>query len=646
MSADNLIAKSADPITSAVTPMEPTAVQVVESIQGAGLKNPDSVNYRPSDDTYACCMNCKYFRGEGVACRLVDVKVRGDNVCDLHEPNNIKSEAVVEAVAPEVVQAVVKQSTLKQLSMVITKASIHNGVRRWAATGSDTDPDQHGEKCSLELFKSFISLFEKSDTKPFLGIAHYPRCGGKGIAGTVEALYMDGKKFKAKGTFADTPMGDALFEAIANDRLSGDNKNNIRISLAWYDLQHTHDNSTVFTRKSLSEACPTCSQGAKIDTYLYGFLDHLAATRVPVNNRTEISLEMKSMAITRKDDADSIVGTELAAELEQAVKGEPTEKSLVIRSQAGLPAEAYALVPDVNKAESWKLRLWEDGENKVTMKQLSNAVSELALLSETEREAAVPVLRAQYKSLGVKAHAFPEPIRPVFPVVTDNWDSFADGAVRLASDPLTREYLAGYINKFKSTVYKSISNDLDELESAIVALSEAEPTAELDADITDELQEETPMDEMYLDTDDPFDMQLINFKSLVEEIQASDKPQAEKSTAIKTAFAQLGDKYVELCVPAPATEKSEAAPAVAPQLDMNALSAVLAQALNPVIAQIGALNERVDTLAASAVQSPLQGELYPQRKSVAAAQPQTSSNPFNVGKSSVEQAVRKSMGLG
>jgi hypothetical protein len=63
--------------------------------------------------------------------------------------------------------------------------------------------------------------------------------------------------------------------------------------------------------------CPLCAQGIGGKIYMKGQLVHLAMTRVPVNPRTEMSVE-KSMdeITTKRDDAKSIIG-DLAEELEE-----------------------------------------------------------------------------------------------------------------------------------------------------------------------------------------------------------------------------------------------------------------------------------------------------------------------------------------
>jgi hypothetical protein len=158
-----------------------------------------------------------------------------------------------------------------------------------------------------------------------LGVSHYPSLAGKGEAGATDRMYIDGNRFKIAGTFLAEPLGKALFEAVRGEqqlikRNEARPEQPIRISAGWWDLAHKHGDF-IFERKSLFDVCPMCEQGAGGKVYLKGQLDHFAATRVPINPRTPLTLEEKAMTkTTRKADAASIIGEELAEELEQETK--------------------------------------------------------------------------------------------------------------------------------------------------------------------------------------------------------------------------------------------------------------------------------------------------------------------------------------
>ena len=68
------------------------------------------------------------------------------------------------------------------------------------------------------------------------------------------------------------------------------------------------------------DKCPLCTEGLKGKQYLGGLLIHLALTRVPANIRTDIDVEVDKSMTTRKSDAASIVGEELANEIEEKAK--------------------------------------------------------------------------------------------------------------------------------------------------------------------------------------------------------------------------------------------------------------------------------------------------------------------------------------
>jgi cation transport regulator len=223
----------------------------------------------------------------------------------------------------------VPKAALVEVELVITKASLQaDGTMRWQATVSDVGPDATGERTSLALFRDWIERMEKGvtvsflppPTLPFLGVSHYPRLDGFGEAGITEKAYVDGKQFKAGGVFLDSPVGKAVFETLRAEldmvKRGEAVEQPVRISAAWWDLEHSHGDF-VFTRRSLTDICPMCIQGVGDKVYLRGQPDHWASTRVPIHPRTSLALEEKSMPkIKRRDDAASIVGDDLADELE------------------------------------------------------------------------------------------------------------------------------------------------------------------------------------------------------------------------------------------------------------------------------------------------------------------------------------------
>lgn len=228
------------------------------------------------------------------------------------------------------------------LNMTVTKASFdpNTKVMRIRMVASDTGPDVYGERMSIELFQDFCSriangtpvpvkfrsvLQEKSGWAggdPYVSISHYKSgIEGKNIPADVEKVYVDGQMLKATAICRDTPLGRALFQALKDD-LAGVSKfqDKIRVSIGFLDLKHSHGNF-IFERDGLEKSCPMCeNNSANINkTYLAGPLVHLAMTRKPANLRTKADPEVMRMAdeiMTRKDDAESIVGDALAESLE------------------------------------------------------------------------------------------------------------------------------------------------------------------------------------------------------------------------------------------------------------------------------------------------------------------------------------------
>jgi len=255
-----------------------------------------------------------------------------------------------------------KKAELTEFSMAITKASLDKGTNtmRWLASASDTQEDSYGDNMTLELFQDFLGRIEANELAPedfrsdfwqggmpYLSVSHYPDLNGNAVPGDVEVTYVDGDYLKAKGTYSDTPLGRACWKSVCAD-LYGEEKSEsqdrVRISIAFLDWMHKHKSTGyLFERKSLEDFCPECLREIlngeyEGKEYLRGQLVHYAHTRVPVNKRTVMEVD-KSMT-TRKEDAASIVGEELAEELEEK------NKSLVGKSEA-LVIKADEETPEV-----------------------------------------------------------------------------------------------------------------------------------------------------------------------------------------------------------------------------------------------------------------------------------------------------------
>jgi hypothetical protein len=220
--------------------------------------------------------------------------------------------------------------------MYFTKASLHeDGTMHWAATVSDTDVDNHGERVDRAFFDNAVSHAEDMGIMPYMCVSHYD-FAGKGvpdedwIAGPSTVIFPDGKKFKAKGTFWDTELGRTSFKAVQDDI-----KNNVphderaRISMGFYDRTAEEQKSEVI------------GNGETRRVYMDGIIKHFALTRVPVLPRTEVEAWREKSMTTKREDAASIIGDDLAEKLdtyskqvgkseadeELVVKGEEVEKA-------------------------------------------------------------------------------------------------------------------------------------------------------------------------------------------------------------------------------------------------------------------------------------------------------------------------------
>lgn len=251
------------------------------------------------------------------------------------------------------------KDSLVEMSMRITKASYNKSEKspmKWAAIDSDIDEDLYQEKMSLELYQDFEKRIKDNTPipeefqeaicetdwcggMPYLSIAHFKSGEGKvNVPGEVESLFIDGTRLKSKGTLHDNALGRKVFDALREDLYMEKSGNAehlpVRISIGFLDLEHKHRSQTgtpefTFVRDVYGKICPLCSQGIGGKIYTKGHLIHLAMTRVPVNPRTQMSVERSMDEITTKrKDAESIVG-ELADGLEE--KSIPSDM-LVIRS--------------------------------------------------------------------------------------------------------------------------------------------------------------------------------------------------------------------------------------------------------------------------------------------------------------------------
>lgn len=246
-----------------------------------------------------------------------------------------------------------KSDVVAEFSMYFSK--VGTNTKKWSMTASDTLLDLRDEAMSLELYKSFTENIEQEKSvpepfsplvtdsfwtggMPYLSVAHYSALNGDAISGDVHAVYVDGNQLKAKGVFNETPLGQATWKSVLQDK-SGTSKfeDKTRVSIGFLDLAHKHGDF-VFQRESLDDRCPMCDEGAGNKVYLKGYLVHLAMTRKPVNPRSEVEVDLSMEKLTRKEDAASIVGDELAEELSEKQKLSVTLSDVIVE-RADTPDE-------------------------------------------------------------------------------------------------------------------------------------------------------------------------------------------------------------------------------------------------------------------------------------------------------------------
>ena len=100
------------------------------------------------------------------------------------------------------------------------------------------------------------------------------------------------------------------------------------------------------------------------------------------------------------------------------------KEQAVVKTDDGIqfPTQAYAYVPDAEKSSTWKLRLWEDLEKKVTRAQLGRAAAALSPGGFRGQKVQIPSedlsavkrkIRAEYRKLDVEEEDMPRWVKEV-----------------------------------------------------------------------------------------------------------------------------------------------------------------------------------------------------------------------------------------
>jgi len=270
---------------------------------------------------------------------------------------------------------------LKEFTMTLRSVTHDKkaGTLRWKAVASDTDEDWYGDNMSLELFNDFTKRISNNEFAPeefrssfwqggmpYISISHYPDLEGKAVPGSVERVFVDGDQLKADGQFNKNKLGFACYYAICKDLYEEPKADEpVRVSIAFLDHGHTHKSDGYeFIRENINDVCLRCieeyQKGEKSGKiFNKGQLVHLALTRVPANDRTSMEVE-KSMA-TRKEDAVSIVGEELAEEFDKEAKLVGKSQALIIKSDEEDEVEIPEDLTETKSLEEVEVELIEDG---------------------------------------------------------------------------------------------------------------------------------------------------------------------------------------------------------------------------------------------------------------------------------------------
>jgi len=309
-----------------------------------------------------------------------------------------------------------KKAIYQEQSLTIKKAYIDpkTGEKRWRADTSNTSNDLAGDNMTLSLFADFVQRINDDELAPdeyrsefweggmpYLSVSHYTDLNGDAVPGVVDAVYVDGTYLKAKGRMHDNTLGNACWKSLCEDlekiKKGESIDDKVRISIGFLDYGHVHkSNGYIFDRQSLDDICPECLKEIILGEYAgrafnKGLLVHLAMTRVPMNRDTTIDpdLEVTRSMTTRKQDAASIIGEELAEELDEKAKLVGKSEALIIKSEEDeqpLIEEAKTKKEDEEASDEMEDddEMEEDGEYKDKKKKMKSNVDLSSVMSAIE----------------------------------------------------------------------------------------------------------------------------------------------------------------------------------------------------------------------------------------------------------------------
>jgi hypothetical protein len=116
------------------------------------------------------------------------------------------------------------------------------------------------------------------------------------------------------------------------------------------------------------------------------------------------------------EDVATILRTRAAGKAPQPKRPQVARRLARVEDGIAFPAEAYAYTPDASDPWSWKVRLWEDLERRVTLAQLGRAAAAIPGSGLRGRRAAIPPehlaavkakIRESYRLLNIPEHEVP-----------------------------------------------------------------------------------------------------------------------------------------------------------------------------------------------------------------------------------------------
>lgn len=525
--------------------------------------------------------------------------------------------------------------SLVEFDFVITKAVYDKATNemRAVATASDTLPDSYDERMSIPLFEDFLRRAESKEKppdefcsnywsggNPYLSISHYSDMNGEAVPGEVTKLYIDGKQLKAHLRYFDTELGRATFRSVC-DSLYGEQKENqdkVRVSIGFLDLAHRHGEK-LFTRQSLSDRCPLCAAGIGEKVYVAGLLVHLAHTRVPVNKRTDIvpELEERAMAITRKEDAASIIGEELANELDKKSKivgkSEAEETQLVEKADE-VVEPVVEETPEVEECETCG-----EGE-KVEASVQESDTAEVVVEKQAEPGYNQPFGGAQTFEEVEQYEATMQDLQKIH----DSWYIFENLMGNIMMNPTMQP------KERKQAVSKCVAGFQKRLDmKAMVTLAKLENV---------------------LEPAHPLDAVLTTLKSKYDEVVKLDADPNEVLQILQEPYAVIGNTLRNLVVEAksvPEVTKAEEKSVATSEFSVDKLAEAIGKALSE---NIKPLTDSINTLVAQSsagagvrtVQNatPQKRNLTASKSVMDQVQAKQDENP-----NSIRSVIRKSVGL-